>query len=121
MTPATDNQHNRQDPMSTNQSVPAHDYVVTNVGANYRLPGSEYPSETGLRGQVITLDEQEAKRLLGLGAIQPATDADRARRDARLEQERLAQSTPERSMLLDHDSYAEHAAEQLARAQGGAR
>ncbi len=51
-------------------------YRVVILGASYKLPGKPNGNRFARKGELIELDDQEAERLLGLGAIVPDGEAD---------------------------------------------
>lgn len=66
-------------------------YVVNAAGVSYAAPGDPGPIRLAVHHRVIELDDQEAERLLGLGAIASASDEDLAREDVYAERERADQ------------------------------
>lgn len=98
-------------------------YMVVAVGCPYRIDGSEAHIETAMRGQVVSITDDEAARLLHLGAIRAATPEEIAAEPIRAERE--AQIAAERAIGPIHNPYGgrylqsqeDHAAEQIALAK----
>lgn len=98
-------------------------YMVVAVGCPYRIDGSEAHIETAMRGQVVSITDDEAARLLHLGAIRAATMEEIAAEPIRAERE--ARIAAERAIGPIHNPYGgrylqsqeDHAAEQIALAK----
>lgn len=66
-------------PDTPRKAPPTASYVVLGAGACYLVDGDPAHSALALRGNVIALEDTEARRLLLLGAVRAATEEDAMR------------------------------------------
>lgn len=104
-------------------------YYVDAVGVPYAQDGVEGAIVVGTHGQVISLSDDEARRLLSLSVIRAATEdevkADRERRArlAEIDEQNAAgpSSNPFGGRVMAGVSLEAHAAEQIALARKAGR
>lgn len=108
---------------------PGGKYLVLAVGVSYAVPGTPAGSALGLQGRVIDLDDEEATRLLKLGAVRAATkdevevSREREARDLVIAAENAAgpAGNPFGGQIAAGTTLEEHAAEQIKLARKAAK